>query len=213
VPCFLGVFVAAFSEKCWESGFWSAKAPKKWREGCDNGVVGVSEMEKDLVINEIANEWERLREVVTLEHIFTPEELAEMTPLERRLLQNYLKTRNFSDWLVFPRSLRKKPQKKRALIEALQSERMSIWTRKIDHFLQMCVFETLRRAYYDALTKLAQNLVQSPRSLRRVEVEALKLLKDMLAEYDQAVDQFISQLAETKELNEALNPQTSEPSL
>ena len=167
-------------------------------------------MEKELVINEVASDWERLREVVTLEHIFTPEELAEMTPLERRLLQNYLKTRNFADFLAFPRSLRKKPQKRRDLIETLQSEQMAIWTRKIDQFLQMCVFETLRRAYYDALIKLAHNLVQSPRSLRRVEVEALKLLKDMLAEHDQLVDEFIRQLQETSELEQALPPTTGE---
>ena len=169
-------------------------------------------MEKqDLLINEVANDFQRLLEVVTLEHIFAPEELAEMTPLERRLLQNYLKTKNFAEWLVFPRSLRKKPKKKKAFVEALQSERMAIWTRKIDQFLQMCVFETLRRAYYNALTKLAQNLVQSPRSLRRVEVEALKLLKDMVTEYDKLVDEYISQLAETNELQQALNPPTSEP--
>jgi len=170
-------------------------------------------MEKELVINEIANEWERLREVISLEHIFTPEELAEMTPLEKRLLRTYLKTRNFAEWLVFPKSLKKKPKKRRALIEALQSERMAIWTRKIDQFIQMCVYETLRRAYYNALLKLAQNLVQNSRSLKRVEVEAVKLLKEMVTEYDRWVDEFISQLAETKELNEALNPPVSETSL
>ena len=168
-------------------------------------------MEQNLVINEIASDWGRLREVISLEHIFTPEELAEMTPLEKRLLRTYLKTRNFADWLVFPKSLKKKPQKRRAFIEAFQSERLVIWTRKIDQFLNMCVFETLRRAYYNALLKLAQNLVQNPRSLKRVEVEAVKLLKEMLNEYDQWVDEFIRQLAETRELNEALNPPTSEP--
>jgi len=170
-------------------------------------------MEKELVINEVANDWERLKAAVTLEHIFTPEELSEMTPLEKRLLRTYLKTKDFADWLTFPKSLWKKPKKKKALIEALQSERLAIWTRKIDQFLQVCVYETLRRSYYNALIKLAQNLTQNPRSLRRVEIEALKLLKEMLSEHDQMVDQFISQLAETKELNEALNPQTSEPSL
>lgn len=168
-------------------------------------------MEQNLVINEIASDWGRLREVISLEHIFTPEELAEMTPLEKRLLRTYLKTKNFADWLVFPKSLKKKPQKRRAFIEAFQSERLVIWTRKIDQFLNMCVFETLRRAYYNALLKLAQNLVQNPRSLKRVEVEAVKLLKEMLNEYDQWVDEFIRQLAETRELNEALNPPTSEP--
>jgi len=168
-------------------------------------------VEQNLVINEIASDWGRLREVISLEHIFTPEELAEMTPLEKRLLRTYLKTRNFADWLVFPKSLKKKPQKRRAFIEAFQSERLVIWTRKIDQFLNMCVFETLRRAYYNALLKLAQNLVQNPRSLKRVEVEAVKLLKEMVTEYDRWVDEFISQLAETKELNEALNPPTSEP--
>jgi len=167
-------------------------------------------MEKDLVINEIANEWERLREVISLEHIFTPEELAEMTPLEKRLLRTYLKTRNFADWLVFPKSLRKKPKKKKALIEALQSERLAIWTRKIDQFLHMCVFETLRRVYYNSLLQLAQNLAQNPRSLRRVEVEALKLLKEMLSEHDQLVDEFIRQLQETSELEQALPPTTGE---
>ena len=168
-------------------------------------------MEKELVINEVASDWERLREVVSLEHIFTSEELAEMTPMEKRLLRTYLESQNFADFLTFPKSLRKKPQKRKALIEALQSERMAIWTRKIDQFLQMCVFETLRRAYYSALIKLAQNLVQAPRSLKRVEVEAIKLLKEMLSEHDQMVDQFIQQLAETRELNEALNPPISEP--
>jgi len=168
-------------------------------------------MEKELVINEVASEWERLREVVSLEHIFTPDELAEMTPLERRLLLNYLKTRNFADWLVFPKSLRKKPKKRKALIEELQSERMAIWTRKIDQFLQMCVFETLRRAYYSALIKLAQNLTQNPRSLRRVEIEAMKLLREMLTDYDKLVDEYIRQLQETSELQQALNPSTSEP--
>jgi len=170
-------------------------------------------MEQNLLVNEIANEWERLREVVTLEHIFAPDELAEMTPLERRLLRSYLESKQFADFLAFPKSLRKKPKKKKALIETLQSEQMAIWTRKIDQFLKMCVFETLRRAYYDALTKLAQNLVQNPRSLRRVEVEAIKLLKDMLTEHDQVVDEYIRQLTETTELEQALNPPTNEPSL
>jgi len=168
-------------------------------------------MEKELVIGEIANDFQRLLEIVTLEHIFSPEELSEMLPVEKRLLRTYLKTRNFADWLAFPKSLRKKPKEKKAFVEALQSERMAIWTRKIDQFLQMCVFETLRRAYYNALTKLAQNLVQAPRSLRRVEVEAIKLLKEMVTEYDKQVDELISQLQETRELNEALNPPVNEP--
>jgi len=170
-------------------------------------------MEQNLVVSEIADEWERLKAAVTLEHIFTAEELSEMTPMEKRLLRTYLESQNFADFLTFPKSLRKKPKKKKALIEALQSERMAIWTRKIDQFLQMCVYETLRRSYFNSLLKLAQNLAQNPRSLRRVEVEALKLLKDMVTEYDKQVDELISQLQETRELNEALNPQTSEPLL
>jgi len=169
-------------------------------------------MEKqDMLISEAVNDWERLKAAVTLEHIFTTEELAEMTPLERRLLRTYLESKQFAEWLAFPKSLRKKPKKRKALIEALQSERMAIWTRKIDQFLQVCVYETLRRAYYNALIKLAQNLVQSPRSLKRVEVEAIKLLKEMLSEHDQMVDEYIRQLAETNELQQTLNPPTSEP--
>jgi len=214
VPYFSAFFAAAFSKKCSESGFCVAKVSKKCREGGDNGVVGVNIMEQNLVIGEIANDFQRLLEIVTLEHIFSPEELSEMSPVEKRLLRTYLKTRNFADWLVFPKSLKKKPKKRKALIEALQSERLAIWTRKIDQFLHMCVFETLRRVYYNALLQLAKNLVQNPRSLKRVEVEAVKLLKEMLAEHDQMVDEFIQRLTETSELQQALNlPNTtiSEP--
>jgi urease gamma subunit len=148
----------------------------------------------------MTGEWERLLEVLTLEHIFAPEELAEMTPQERRLLQAYLKTKRMSDWLSLPTGHNKNPRRRKAIVGALQSERIALWTHKIDQFLKMCVHETLRRYYYAALIKIAQNLSEDPRSLRRVEVEALKALQAILSEYDQSVMEWVQRLLEAREM-------------
>jgi hypothetical protein len=68
----------------------------------------------------------------------------------------------------------------------------------------MCVHETLRRHYYAALMKIARNLSEDPRSLRRVEVEALKALQTILAEYDQSVMEWMERLFEAQELERTL---------
>jgi hypothetical protein len=152
----------------------------------------------------VSDDWEQLQEVLTLEYIFSPEELAEMTPQERRLLQTYLKTKRLSDFLALPKSHSKNPSRRKAIAEALRSERIIIWTHKIDQFLKMCVHETLRRHYYAALMKIARNLSEDPRSLRRVEVEALKALQTILAEYDQSVMEWMERLFEAQELERTL---------
>mgnify|MGYP000095780025 CR=1 FL=1 len=142
------------------------------------------------------DEWTRLQQSLTLEHIFSPEELAEMTPLERRLLESYLRAKRLSDWLSLPTRHHRIRGRRQKIIEVMRSEQMIKWTQKIDQFLRVCVYESLRRYLYSVMLRVGSELEGRARTLRRVEIEALKLLHSIVADYDAALEAWAERFAE-----------------
>ena len=140
----------------------------------------------------LEDEWAQLLNALSLRHIFTAEELAEMTPIERQMLDAYLHSRRLSDWYRHPELQQDEG------IEALFSERMSQWTRRIDKYLEMCAYESVRRYYYEFIVQMAAKMTREAtnpaRGLRRVDIEALKLLHEIFNDYEESLTESFERL-------------------
>ena len=129
--------------------------------------------------------WQRLLDTLTLEHIFPPEELAEMTPLEKRLLRVYLREGSIGLLEATSTKFAKEHRKRRQeVLSIIRSPRFNAWTEKIDAFLKVAVFETLRIVYMEALSHLTEKLLKGD-PMRKSEIAVVQLLRDILEDYDE----------------------------
>jgi len=108
-----------------------------------------------------------------------------MTPLEKRLLKVYLREGNIglleATSTKFAREHRKRRQE---VLSIICSPRFNAWTEKIDAFLKVAVFETLRLSYLEALSHLTEKLLRGDQ-LRKSEVAVVQFLRDILEDYDE----------------------------
>jgi len=144
-------------------------------------------MTMSTLLSESQNPWQRLLDTLTLEHIFSPDELAEMTPLERRLLKIYLREGDLGLLAATGNKFMREHRKHRnEVLSIIRSQRFAAWTQKIDAFLKATVFETLRLHYFQALNRLAEKLLKGDQ-LRKSEVAVIQLLRDILEDYEEQV--------------------------
>jgi len=129
--------------------------------------------------------WQRLLDTLTLEHIFSPDELAEMTPLEKRLLKVYLREGTIGLLETTSTKFAKEHRKRRhEVLNVIRSSKFNAWVEKIDTFLKVAVFESLRLHYFQALNRLAEKLLKGEQ-LKKSEVAVIQLLRDILEDYDE----------------------------
>ena len=144
-------------------------------------------MAMSTLLSENQSLWQRLLDTLTLEHIFSPEELAEMTPIERRLLKVYLREGTIGLLETTSTKFAKEHRKRRhEVLNVIRSPKFNAWVEKIDTFLKVAVFETLRLHYFQALNRLAEKLLRGDQ-LRKSEVAVIQLLRDILEDYEEQV--------------------------
>jgi len=160
------------------ASFWQKRGGL--RAKCEVGVIAMSNL-----LSENQSLWQRLLETLTLEHIFSPDELAEMTPLEKRLLKVYLREGSIGLLEVTSTKFAKEHRKHRQeVLSIIRSLRFNAWTEKIDAFLKVAVFETLHRVYMEALSHLTEKLLKGD-LMRKSEIAVVQLLRDILEDYDE----------------------------
>jgi len=128
--------------------------------------------------------WEQAFGDLTLEHIFSDAELAEMTPLEKRLLKAYLRE-GFYGLLRLSGSkfLREHKKKREEVLNVLRSERFATLLYRVNAFLQETAFENLRHCYFNLLIRLARGVMNGER-IRRTEITLCNFLRKLLTDYE-----------------------------